>query len=73
MERFGAPDMAAARGVAREEVAFAADLCGDLSPGTVITVSRVLDADGSVRESFRTIRPQRAADHDVRLWSDGDA
>lgn len=71
LERYGAPDLEAARGVARDEIAFAADLCRDLAPGTLVTVSRVLDADGSVREAFRTIRPRGDADHNVRLWSDG--
>lgn len=72
VERFGAPAAEAAVVVAREEVAFALDLVRDLELGTLVTVSRVLEADGGVREAFHTIRPQGDADHNVRLWCGGD-
>jgi len=58
VERYGAPDLAAARPVAREELAFAAAVA-DRPPGTLVTVERTLE-EGGVRERFRTVDPARA-------------
>ena len=55
-ERFDAPDLAAARAAAEEEVTFAASLC-DHPSGTLIAVHRARE-DGAVRETFRTLRPR---------------
>lgn len=52
---FGAPDIAAARGAAMEEVAFAASLC-DQPAGVIVAVTRTFEG-GSMREAFRTLRP----------------
>jgi len=49
----GAPDAAAARAAAEEEVGFAASLC-DHPPGTVLALARSLE-DGALREQFRTL------------------
>jgi Family of unknown function (DUF6505) len=57
--RFGAPDLAAARPAAEEEIAFAASLC-DHASGTLIAMHRVF-ADGAVRETFRTLKPREGA------------
>jgi hypothetical protein len=54
VERFGAPDLAAARVAADEEVAFAASLCGHPAD-TLIAVHRTFE-DGAVREAFRTLQ-----------------
>ena len=51
---FGAPDPAAARAAAAEEIDFAGSLC-DHPPGTLIALQRTYE-DGAVRESFRTLR-----------------
>ena len=59
LEKFGAPDLAAARSAAEEEVAFAASLC-DHAPQTLLAVQRSVE-DGEVRERFRTLRPREAA------------
>jgi hypothetical protein len=56
VERFGAPDLAAARKAAEEEVAFAASLC-DHPADTLVAVHRAIE-DGSIREAFRTLRPK---------------
>jgi len=56
VERFGAPDLAAARAAADEEVAFAASLC-DHPADTLIAVHRTFE-DGAVREAFRTLQPR---------------
>jgi hypothetical protein len=59
VEHFGAPDIAAARAAAGEEVAFAASLC-DQSLDTLVAVHRTFE-DGAVRETFRTLRPREGA------------
>lgn len=56
----GAPDAAAARAAAEEEIAFAESLCGH-PPGTIIALSRSLEG-GELRERFRTLH-RRAAPH----------
>jgi hypothetical protein len=55
-DNFGAPDLAAARVAAEEEVAFAASLC-DHAADTLIAVRRSFE-DGAIREAFRTLRPR---------------
>jgi Family of unknown function (DUF6505) len=55
-ERLGAPDLAAARAAAEEEVAFAASLC-DHPRDTLIAVRRTFE-DGAIREAFRTLHPR---------------
>jgi Family of unknown function (DUF6505) len=58
-EKFGAPDLAAARAAAEEEVAFAASLC-DHPPQTLLAVQRNIEK-GEIRERFRTLKPREAA------------
>jgi hypothetical protein len=53
--RFDAPDLAAARAAAEEEIAFAASLC-DHPAGVIVAVTRTFEG-GSIRETFRTLRP----------------
>jgi len=50
---YGAPDEAAARAAAEEEIAFAESL-GEHPPGTLIALSRTVE-DGVQRERFRTL------------------
>jgi hypothetical protein len=57
--QFGAPDLAAARAAAEDEVSFAASLCNQ-PVDTLIAVHRST-ADGAVREAFRTLRPREGA------------
>ena len=59
--RFGAPDLATARLAAEEEAGFAASLC-DHPPGVLVAVTRILE-DGTIRETFRTLRPRDRAGH----------
>ena len=54
--RFGAPDIAAARAAAEEEVAFAQSLCNHPAD-TLVAVHRGYE-DGAVREAFRTLHPR---------------
>ena len=65
LEKFGAPDAAAARGAAEEEVAFAASLC-DHPAQTLLAVQRSIE-DGEIRERFRTLKPREAADDGASL------
>lgn len=55
VERFGAPDIAAARPAAEEEIAFAASL-SDHPKGMLAAVARRYE-DGAIREAFRTLTP----------------
>jgi hypothetical protein len=59
LERFGAPDRAAAQAAAAEEVAFAESLC-DHPLDTLIAVHRTHE-DGAIRETFRTLRRREGA------------
>jgi hypothetical protein len=56
----GAPDEAAARAAAEEELAFAEQLC-DHPPGTVLALTRSIEG-GEQRERFRTLH-LRAEQH----------
>lgn len=58
-ERFGAPDEAAARAAAVEEMTFVESLCNQ-PIDTLIAVHRSYD-NGEVREAFRTLRPREGA------------
>jgi Family of unknown function (DUF6505) len=55
VERFGAPDLAAARAAAKEEIAFAASLANH-AEGMVVALSRT-SSDGDIHERFRTLAP----------------
>ena len=60
--KFGAPDLAAARLVAEEEIAFAASLC-DHPPQTLLAVQRGVE-NGEIRERFRTLKPRGATQNE---------
>ena len=53
MDAFGAPDLAAARAAAEEEIAFAASLCNQ-PQDTLIAVHRSFE-NGEIREAFRSL------------------
>ncbi len=53
--RYGAPDVASALPVARQELEFARSLC-DHPVDTLIAVERTLDEEG-IREKFRVVSP----------------
>jgi hypothetical protein len=55
-EAFSAPSLEAARGAAKEELAFAASLC-EHPAQTLLAVQRSFE-DGEIRERFRTISPR---------------
>lgn len=54
VEAYGAPDLAAARPVAEEQVSDMAELCADHDQNTLLAVSREMTEAG-VRETFRSI------------------
>ncbi|WP_332682428.1 DUF6505 family protein [Bosea sp. (in: a-proteobacteria)] len=56
VEKLGAPDLAAARAAAAEELVFAASLC-DHPAQTLLALHRTLE-DGEIRERFRTLTPR---------------
>lgn len=53
---FGAPDEDAARAAAREEILFAASLCGP-EVNSVLAMHRTWEG-GEIKEQFRTLRPR---------------
>jgi hypothetical protein len=55
--RFGCPDLATARAAAAEEIAYAADVCGEHPANTVIALARTQEG-GAIRERFRTLVPR---------------
>lgn len=61
VDAWGAPDREAAVAAAQEEVSFAAGLARDLATNTLLTVRRSLDAEGHIREEFRSIAPTDVA------------
>jgi hypothetical protein len=56
---YGAPDAAAARPVAAEEIRQMLELCDEHDANTLLTVARELTRSG-VREAYRVIEPQGA-------------
>lgn len=58
MDRLGAPDRVTALVAAEEEIGLAAELCAGHAVGTLIALHRTQDADGAIRERFRTLRPR---------------
>lgn len=67
IENFGAPDLALALPVARQEVAFAASLCTNFPINTVLTVERIMMPDG-INESFRHVKDGRETMH-APIWT----
>ena len=57
--QYGAPDLASARPVAREELSYMQAMCDDHAANTLLIVERTL-VDAGVNEAFRTIQPQDA-------------
>ena len=55
VEAHGAPSLDDARPVARQEVAFMAELCRAHPVNTLLALERVIEADGGIRERFRVI------------------
>ena len=59
VDTYGAPDLAAARPVAEDELRFMREMCEDHDPNTLLVVTREM-VDAGVSESFRAIKPQDA-------------
>ncbi|MEC9369649.1 MAG: DUF6505 family protein [Pseudomonadota bacterium] len=66
---YGAPNVAAALPAAREETDFVLDLCKDSLINTVFTVRRQFDAEGEIKEEFRTIQAPSDRPLHTRIWS----
>ena len=60
VERFGAPDLEAARAAAADELAFATSLA-EQPVDTLVAMHRTCDEDG-IRETFRALRRRENAD-----------
>ena len=59
VDTYGAPDLAAARPVAEDELRFMREMCEDQDPNTILFVTREMVEDG-VSESFQAIKPKEA-------------
>jgi hypothetical protein len=64
-----APGLEAARPAAKEEARFVLDLCRDAPINTVFTVRRTRDAQGQIKEEFRTIRPPTGEPLHAKVWT----
>ena len=73
VDHYGAPDLAAALPVAREEFNFVSNMVADVPINTIFVVQRKFDDDGQIREQFRKIE-QRIAGGPIypRAWEDSD-
>ena len=69
VERFGAPSLEVALSAAKDEVAFAQELCADKPINTVFTVRRLIGKDGQFREEFREIKPPTGEPQHARIWT----
>jgi hypothetical protein len=67
VESLGAPDLAAALPVAREECDEAAALCTH-PIHSLLAVERDFNEAGQLVERFRVVQPSRATDH-AKIWS----
>jgi hypothetical protein len=65
VDRYGAPDLAAALPAAREEADYAASLC-DHKVHQLLAIEREAGPEG-ITERVRLIHPERATDH-ARIW-----
>ena len=68
---YGAPDITAAYGVARDEMSLMVELCEDQEPNTLLCVSRELTEAG-VKEAFRSIEGQEAGLEQFAIHADLD-
>ncbi|MEO0618037.1 MAG: DUF6505 family protein [Pseudomonadota bacterium] len=68
-QHYGAPDEATARAAACAEMEEIFSLCDAALINTVFTVRRWFDADGEMREAFRTIQPPGDGPLHARVWA----
>lgn len=67
VQRYNAPDTAAARQMAEEEAAFAVSIC-EHPRHTLLALDREIGEEGIV-ENFRVVRPPSGLDHEkVKIW-----
>jgi hypothetical protein len=64
VEQFGAPNLEAAMGAAKEEIAYISELCADVAVGKVFTVRREFNANGRIKESFHMVDTEEPEDGD---------
>lgn len=77
VDAYGAPTLEEALPVARQEAEYAAGLCEEAAPGTLLAIERESNAEG-IHETFKRIQPsgatQQTADWEgrhgeqIRIW-----
>ncbi len=67
VDRYGAPDIDAARSAASEEIAFAIDLCEPYPVNQLLLVAREMTEEG-IREGFKAAERPERLDH-AKIWT----
>jgi uncharacterized protein DUF6505 len=67
LEEFNAPDENLATAAASAELAFAADICAQVSINTVFSLHREYDEQGNVKEAFRIVEAGQG-NNDIKAW-----
>ena len=67
VDKYGAPNIKAAKPVAEEEIDFMINLCAEHEIGTLLTVNRTLENDG-IHEKFRHL-PKNDACSNQQIWA----
>ena len=67
VDKYGAPNIKAAKPVAEEEIDFMINLCEEHEIGTLLTVNRTLEDDG-IHEKFRHL-PKNDACSNQQIWA----
>ena len=67
VDKYGAPNIKAAKPVAEEEIDFMINLCTEHEIGTLLTVNRTMENDG-IHEKFRHL-PKNDACSNQQIWA----
>ncbi len=67
-ENYGAPDLQAAMGAAKQEIEFTIGLCADVPPGTIFSVSREFTVDGRIKEGFHQVQLDENHIQHGKIW-----
>ena len=68
-EQHGAPDLTTALEAARDEIAYASELCQGVPENTIFAVKREFTTDGRIKESFHKVKPPDDSGLHARIWT----
>ncbi len=69
LENHGAPNLGSALGAAKEEIAYAVQLCQDVPENTVFAVKREFSVDGRIKEAFHTVDVDKSGCSTGNMWA----